>query len=114
VSTLKHYCYTGVGALYVRRRPRVRVEAPQSGGGQERGMRSGTLPTPLCVGLGAACELSNQEMEVGLYRRCTWLEGKCESVVSASLIYSIKNLCTFTSQCISSVNMYVKTGTLPV
>lgn len=50
--------------MYVRRRPRVRVEAPQSGGGQERGMRSGTLPTPLCVGLGAACELSMQEMEV--------------------------------------------------
>jgi len=48
----------------VRRRPRVRVEAPQSGGGQERGMRSGTLPTPLCVGLGAACDLAMQEMEV--------------------------------------------------
>lgn len=55
---------TGVGALYVRRRPRVRVEAPQSGGGQERGMRSGTVPTPLVVGLGAACELAGKEMEV--------------------------------------------------
>ena len=55
----------GVGAIYVRRRPRVRIEAPQSGGGQERGMRSGTVPTPLVVGLGAACELSAQEMEVG-------------------------------------------------
>lgn len=55
---------SGVGALYVRRRPRVRVEAPQSGGGQERGMRSGTVPTPLVVGLGAACELSGKEMEV--------------------------------------------------
>lgn len=42
----------------------MRVEAPQSGGGQERGMRSGTLPTPLCVGMGAACELAMQEMEV--------------------------------------------------
>ena len=57
---------SGVGALYVRRRPRVRLEAPQSGGGQERGMRSGTVPTPLVVGFGAACELANQEMDVGI------------------------------------------------
>lgn len=55
---------TGIGALYVRRRPRVRIEAPQSGGGQERGMRSGTVPTPLVVGLGSACEVAMQEMEV--------------------------------------------------
>ena len=54
----------GVGALYVRRRPRVRVEPLQSGGGQERGMRSGTVPAPLAVGLGAACELAHREMEV--------------------------------------------------
>ena len=40
------------------------MDAPQSGGGQERGMRSGTVPTPLCVGLGAACEVARQEMEV--------------------------------------------------
>ena len=57
---------SGVGALYVRRRPRVRLEAPQSGGGQERGMRSGTVPTPLVVGFGAACELANEEMDVGI------------------------------------------------
>lgn len=56
----------GVGAIYIRRRPRVRVEALQSGGGQERGMRSGTVPTPLVVGLGAACELAQQEMEVSI------------------------------------------------
>ncbi|KAG5345757.1 NFS1 protein, partial [Acromyrmex heyeri] len=53
----------GIGALYVRRRPRVRVEALQSGGGQERGMRSGTVPAPLAVGLGAACELAQTEMD---------------------------------------------------
>lgn len=57
---------TGVGALYVRRRPRVRIEPLQNGGGQERGLRSGTVPTPLAVGLGAACEISQQEMEVKL------------------------------------------------
>lgn len=56
--------YEGIGALYVRRRPRVRIEALQSGGGQERGLRSGTVPTFLVVGLGAACELAQQEMEV--------------------------------------------------
>lgn len=48
----------------MRRRPRVRVEAIQSGGGQERGMRSGTVPAPLAVGLGAACDLAQTEMEV--------------------------------------------------
>lgn len=55
---------TGIGALYVRRRPRVRIEPLQSGGGQERGMRSGTLPAPLVVGLGAACEIAQREMKV--------------------------------------------------
>ncbi|KAG2461364.1 NFS1 protein, partial [Polypterus senegalus] len=53
----------GVGAVFVRRRPRVRVEPLQSGGGQERGLRSGTVPTALAVGLGAACEIAKQEME---------------------------------------------------
>lgn len=55
---------TGVGAIYVRRRPRVRIEPLQSGGGQERGIRSGTVPTPLVVGIGAACALAQEEMEV--------------------------------------------------
>ena len=63
ISGHKIYGPKGVGVLYVRRRPRVRIDAPQSGGGQERGMRSGTLPTPLVVGLGAACEIASQEME---------------------------------------------------
>ena len=60
---------SGVGALYVRRRPRVRLEPLQSGGGQERGLRSGTVPTPLTVGLGAAAEIAQQEMQVGPKRR---------------------------------------------
>merc|ERR1712002_660864 len=62
ISGHKVYGPKGVGALYVRRRPRVRVEPIQSGGGQERGMRSGTVPTPLAVGLGAACEISQHDM----------------------------------------------------
>ncbi len=52
ISGHKIFGPKGVGALYVRRRPRVRVEPIQSGGGQERGIRSGTVPTPLVVGLG--------------------------------------------------------------
>lgn len=51
-----------IGGLYVRRRPRVRMEAQINGGGQERGLRSGTLPTPLVVGFGAACELASEEV----------------------------------------------------
>jgi len=63
ISGHKVYGPKGVGALYVRRRPRVRVEPIQSGGGQERGLRSGTVPTPLVVGLGAACALAQEEMD---------------------------------------------------
>uniref|UniRef100_A0A8C8DKK5 cysteine desulfurase n=1 Tax=Oryzias sinensis TaxID=183150 RepID=A0A8C8DKK5_9TELE len=64
ISGHKIYGPKGVGALYVRRRPRVRLEPLQNGGGQERGLRSGTVPTPLAVGLGAACSIARAEMEV--------------------------------------------------
>ena len=64
LSSHKIYGPKGVGALYVRRRPRVRLEPLFSGGGQERGLRSGTLPPPLCVGFGAACELAQKEMSI--------------------------------------------------
>jgi cysteine desulfurase len=62
ISGHKIYGPKGIGALYVRRRPRVRLVALINGGGQERGFRSGTLPTPLCVGLGEACEIAMKEM----------------------------------------------------
>ena len=62
ISGHKIYGPKGVGALYVRRRPRVRLEALIHGGGQERGMRSGTLSTPLCVGIGEACRIAKEEM----------------------------------------------------
>ena len=63
ISGHKLYGPKGIGALYVRRRPRVRLEPLIDGGGQERGLRSGTLPTPLCVGLGAAAAVAAAEME---------------------------------------------------
>ena len=62
VSGHKLYGPKGVGALFVRRRPRVRLMPLFSGGGQERGLRSGTLPAPLIVGLGEACRLAAAEM----------------------------------------------------
>ncbi len=62
ISGHKMYGPMGIGALYIRRRPRVRLQAMMDGGGQERGYRSGTLPTPLCVGLGEAAELARLEM----------------------------------------------------
>ena len=62
VSGHKMYAPMGVGALYVRRRPRARISPLFAGGGQERGLRSGTLPTPLCVGLGEAAKIAAGEM----------------------------------------------------
>ncbi|MHA1564711.1 MAG: cysteine desulfurase family protein [Alphaproteobacteria bacterium] len=62
ISGHKIYGPMGIGAAYIRRRPRARLAAQISGGGQERGMRSGTLPVALCVGLGLACELAAAEL----------------------------------------------------
>ncbi len=62
ISGHKTYGPKGIGALYVRRRPRARLLPLIDGGGQERGLRSGTLPTPLCVGMGAACAIAEREM----------------------------------------------------
>ena len=63
LSAHKMYGPKGVGALYVRRKPRVRLEAQMHGGGHERGMRSGTLPTHQLVGMGEACSIAKAEME---------------------------------------------------
>ncbi len=63
ISGHKLYAPKGIGALYVRHRPRTRLQPLIDGGGQERGLRSGTLPTPLCVGLGVACALARAEMK---------------------------------------------------
>lgn len=62
-SAHKVYGPKGVGALFVRRQPRVRIEAQMHGGGHERGMRAGTLPTHQIVGMGEAFRLASEEME---------------------------------------------------
>ncbi len=61
-SAHKTYGPKGIGALYVRRRPRVRIEAQMHGGGHERGVRSGTLPTHQIVGMGEAFRLAHEDM----------------------------------------------------
>ena len=68
ISAHKIYGPKGMGACYVRRRPRVRIDPIISGGGQERGLRSGTLAPALVVGFGEACRIAKEEMAV----RCTF------------------------------------------
>ena len=82
LSGHKIYGPKGIGALFVRRRPRVRIEPLISGGGQERGLRSGTVPTPLCVGFGEACKIANESMEE---------ESKRIGLLSQRLIDGINN-----------------------
>ncbi|MEY3524974.1 MAG: Cysteine desulfurase, partial [Pseudomonadota bacterium] len=68
LASHKTYGPKGIGALYVRRKPRIRLEAQIHGGGHERGMRSGTLPTHQCVGMGEAFRLAKIEMTEDLKR----------------------------------------------
>ena len=62
LTSHKTYGPKGIGALFVRRKPRIRLEAQMHGGGHERGMRSGTLPTHQCVGMGEAYRIAKLEM----------------------------------------------------
>jgi cysteine desulfurase len=62
LASHKTYGPKGIGALYVRRKPRIRLEAQMHGGGHERGLRSGTLPTHQCVGMGEAFRIAKEEM----------------------------------------------------
>ena len=103
ISGHKVYGPKGIGALYIRRRPRVRLLPLIDGGGQERDLRSGTLPTPLCVGIGRAAAIAAAEMtaeaqrqrqlrdrlQTGLTRRVTGLRlnGHAESRLPGSLIF---------------------------
>ena len=75
ITAHKIYGPKGIGAIYVGRKPRVRLEALINGGGQERGFRSGTLPTPIIVGFGKAAELALQEMNKD-YKHIKYLADK--------------------------------------
>jgi cysteine desulfurase len=87
----KIYGPKGVGALYVRKKnPRVRIAAQIDGGGHERGMRSGTLPVPLIVGFGKACELCDQEMASDT-ARLTAMRDRLEAGIMATLEESYLN-----------------------
>ena len=68
LASHKSYGPKGIGALYVRRKPRVRLEAQMHGGGHERGLRSGTLPTHQIVGMGEAYRIAKEEMDTELPR----------------------------------------------
>ena len=92
-SAHKTYGPKGIGALYVRRKPRVRLEAQMHGGGHERGMRSGTLATHQIVGMGEAFRIAREDMAQGHSRMCWRLrerflkqvEGMEELYVNGSL-----------------------------
>ncbi len=90
-SSHKMYGPKGIGALYVRKKsPRVRLVAQMDGGGHERGMRSGTLPVPLIVGFGKACELCEQEMATET-TRLTAMRNRLEAAIMAELEESYLN-----------------------
>lgn len=90
-SAHKIYGPKGVGALYVRKRnPRVRIAAQMDGGGHERGMRSGTLPVPLIVGFGKACEICEQEMTEEA-ARLTKMRDRLQADIMAALEESYLN-----------------------
>ena len=80
LSGHKLYGPKGVGALYVRRRPRVRLAPLFSGGGQERGLRAGTLPTPLIVGMGSACRIAGLELAADAARIAALRDRLCAAL----------------------------------
>ncbi len=84
ISGHKIYGPKGIGALYISRKPRVRLEPIINGGGQERGFRSGTLPTPLVVALGKAAELASNEMEKD-YQHIKYLSDKFYNAIVGSI-----------------------------
>jgi cysteine desulfurase len=89
ISGHKLYGPKGVGAAYVRRRPRVRLEPIISGGGQERGLRSGTLPAALAVGLGEAARIARIESKVRhVFRRRGDVNGTCSVAAEPGGIYA--------------------------
>jgi cysteine desulfurase len=98
-SSHKLYGPKGIGGLYVRRKPRVRIEAQMHGGGHERGMRSGTLPVHQIVGMGEAYRLAKENMAVEMARLQTlkmrlWdgIKDIEEVYLNGSLTHSVANI----------------------
>ena len=98
----KLYGPKGIGALFVRRRPRVRLAPLFSGGGQERGLRSGTLPAPLIVGFGEACCLAQAEMADEASRIAGNLNLTFPATPAAELMARAPDLCVSTGSACSS------------
>lgn len=91
MSSHKVYGPKGVGALFVRRRnPRIRLEPLFSGGGQERGLRSGTVPHTLCAGFGKACELAEKEMSYD-DEWISYLSNKLQKGIEANIPMVVRN-----------------------
>jgi cysteine desulfurase len=90
ISGHKLYGPKGIGAAYVRRRPRVRLEPILSGGGQERGLRSGTLPPALIVGLGEAARIAKKEMKRD-HARVTDLSNRLIQGLTSQVEHVVRN-----------------------
>ncbi|KAF8350619.1 pyridoxal phosphate-dependent transferase [Amanita rubescens] len=90
ISGHKLYAPKGIGALYVRRRPRVRLEPLMSGGGQERGLRSGTLAPALAVGLGEATRIAKMEMKRD-HARIQELSNRLINGINAHVEHVVRN-----------------------
>lgn len=90
ISAHKLYGPKGIGAAYVRRRPRVRLEPLIHGGGQERGLRSGTVPAPLVVGLGEACRIAAKEMAAD-HERIKQLSDRLVNGITSQIDHIVRN-----------------------
>lgn len=84
ISSHKIYGPKGIGAIYIRRKPRVKMEALISGGGQERGLRSGTLSPALCVGMGTASKVCMDDMEADM-KWVDYLSNKLASQITTRI-----------------------------
>ena len=87
ITAHKFYGPKGIGALYVRRKPRVRIEAQMHGGGHERGLRSGTLPTHQIVGLGEAARIAKAEMATENERIRIPRDRPCKAISGTEEVY---------------------------
>ncbi|BGI51001.1 MAG: cysteine desulfurase [Arsenophonus endosymbiont of Ceratovacuna japonica] len=108
-SAHKLYGPMGIGALYIRRKPNVQIEAQQHGGGHERGMRSGTLPVHQIVGMGEAYRIAKKEMEIEskkLYtlkqRLYNGIKNIEEIYINGDLFHSAPHILNVSFKCIKS------------